>query len=86
MSQERLNSPLTLHIHKENTLILNLADIGNDFVSAKENRMTRLVVNFRSVNIVMQFLLFMISVVLMYLYSYLTSYVMKHLANGLCES
>ena len=40
MSQERLNSLLTLHIHKENTLKLNLADIGSDFVSAKENRTT----------------------------------------------
>ena len=40
MSQELLNNLLTLHIHKENTLALSLADIGNDFVSAKENRMT----------------------------------------------
>ena len=40
MSQERLNSLLTLHIRKENTLKLNLADIGSDFVSAKENRTT----------------------------------------------
>ena len=41
MSQERLNSLLTLHIHKENTLALCLADIGNDFVSSKENRMNK---------------------------------------------
>ena len=41
MSQERLNSLLTLHIHKENALALSLHDIGNNFVSAKENRMTK---------------------------------------------
>ena len=41
MSQERLNSLLTLHIHKENALALSLSDISNNFVSAKENRMTR---------------------------------------------
>lgn len=41
MSQERLNSLLTLHIYKENALALSLSDIGNDFVSAKENRMTK---------------------------------------------
>ena len=40
MSQEWLNNLLTLHIHKENARMLNLADIGNDFVSAKENRKT----------------------------------------------
>ena len=39
-SQVRLNNLLTLHIHKENALMLNLADIGNDFISAKENRKT----------------------------------------------
>ena len=41
MSQERLNSLLTLHIHMENALALSLSDIDNDFVSAKENRMTK---------------------------------------------
>ena len=40
MLQERLNNLLTLHIHKENGLMLNLADIGNDFINAKENRKT----------------------------------------------
>ena len=40
MSQQWLNSHLTLHIHKENTCTLtpNLADIGNDFISAKEKQ------------------------------------------------
>ena len=40
MSQERLHSLLALHIHKENIFTLNLPDIRNNFISAKENRMT----------------------------------------------
>ena len=38
MSQLRLNSIMTLHIHKDLTDKLDLLEIGNEFVSASEHR------------------------------------------------
>ena len=39
MKQERLNHLMLLHVHKELTDTLNLADVVNDFVSSSENRL-----------------------------------------------
>ena len=39
MKQERLNHLMLLHVHKELTDTLNLADVANDFVSSSENRL-----------------------------------------------
>lgn len=38
MTQVRLNSIMTLNVHKEHTDCLNLMDIGNDFVAGSEYR------------------------------------------------
>ena len=40
MTQERLNSVMTLHIHKDLTDKLNLTEIGNEFVRSSEHRET----------------------------------------------
>lgn len=39
MSQLRLNNLLVLHIHKNETDAMNLADIGNEFVASKDLRL-----------------------------------------------
>ena len=39
MKQERLNHLMLLHVHKELTDTLNLADVANDFVSSCDNRL-----------------------------------------------
>ena len=39
MSQQRLNNLLILHIHKDETDSLNLAEVGNEFVSVREPRL-----------------------------------------------
>ena len=36
MKQERLNSLMTIHVHKDKTDKLELRAIGNEFVAAKE--------------------------------------------------
>ena len=38
MTQVRLNSIMTLHVHKEHTDNLNLIDVGNDFIVASSHR------------------------------------------------
>ena len=38
ITQVRLNSIMTLNVHKERTDCLNLVDIGNDFVAGSEHR------------------------------------------------
>ena len=40
MTQERLNSLMTLHVHKELTDQLDLLEIGNEFVGFSEHRLT----------------------------------------------
>ena len=40
MGQERLNSLMVLHVHKELTDELNLKDVANEFVSRCESRLT----------------------------------------------
>ena len=40
MNQDRLNHLMVLHIHKQITDDLNLKDVGNDFVSASEHRLS----------------------------------------------
>lgn len=40
MTQTRLNSIMTLHVHKELTDKLNLTEIGNEFVGSSEHRLT----------------------------------------------
>ena len=40
MGQERLNSLLVLHVHKDCTDNLNLKDIANDFVSGSDQRLS----------------------------------------------
>ena len=42
MTQNRLNSIMVLHVHKEHTDKINLIDVGNDFVGESEHRMTQL--------------------------------------------
>ena len=42
MTQNRLNSIMVLHVHKEHTDKINLIDVGNDFVNQSEHRMTQL--------------------------------------------
>ena len=42
MTQNRLNSIMVLHVHKEHTDKINLIDVGNDFVGQSEHRMTQL--------------------------------------------
>ena len=37
MNQERLNHLMLLYIHKDQTDLLNLCDVGNDFVCGHEN-------------------------------------------------
>ena len=39
MSQQRLNNLMMLHIHKDETDSLNLAVVGNEFVSPREPRL-----------------------------------------------
>ena len=41
VSQERLNHFMILHVHKEMNDKLNMADIGNQFVSAINDRQNR---------------------------------------------
>ena len=36
MSQQRLNNLLVLHVHKNETDLLKLAEVGNEFVSVRE--------------------------------------------------
>jgi len=38
MSQQRLNNLLVLHVHKNETDLLKLAEVGNEFVSIREQR------------------------------------------------
>ena len=40
MTQMRLNNVMTLHVHKELTDKLDLTEIGNEFVSGSEHRLT----------------------------------------------
>ena len=40
MTQTRLNSIMTLHIHKELTEKLNVSEIGNEFLGPSEHRLT----------------------------------------------
>jgi len=39
MSQQRLNNLLVLHVHKNETDLLKLAEVGNEFVSVGEQRL-----------------------------------------------
>ena len=39
MSQQWLNNLLLLHVHKNGTDALNLAEVGNEFVSIREPRL-----------------------------------------------
>ena len=39
MSQQRLNNLLVLHVHKHETDLLKLAEVGNEFVSVREQRL-----------------------------------------------
>ena len=38
MIQQRLNSLMILHVHKDKTASLNLDQVANDFVDRKETR------------------------------------------------
>ena len=40
MGQERLNSLMVLHVHKDLTDKLNLKDVANEFVGAAECRLS----------------------------------------------
>ena len=40
MTQQRLNHVLLLHVHKDKTDQLNLADVGNNFVAGSEHRLS----------------------------------------------
>jgi len=40
MTQLRLNNLMMLHVHKDRTNSLNLAEIGNDFIGRKDTRVT----------------------------------------------
>ena len=39
MSQERLNSLMILHVHKDQTDALDLHSVGNEFLSRSERRL-----------------------------------------------